>query len=299
MKRGTIRESWSPYAANFFFVKKKDSKLRPVQDYHPVNHWTQKNRNISPLIPQTIDQLAGCTLFTKFDIRWGYNNVRIQEGDEWKAAFLTLEGLFKLTVMFFGLTNSPTTFQMMMNMIFHREVAQGWMSIYMDNLAIHTKQKPGKTEEQHQCQHQAHVHHVLNILEKHDLYLKPEKCSFEQEEIDYLGVIVGKDKLKMDPQKLSSVADWPVPKNPTDICSFLGFTGYYHYFVPNYSKIAHLLLDLTKKSIVWYWGESQFKAFKTLKTLICQKPVLIQPDFERCFYLQTDASAYGIRVVLS
>ena len=139
LKRGTIRESWSPYTANFFFVKKKDGKLHPVQDYCPVNRWTQKNRNISPLIPQTIDQLAGCTLFTKFDIRWGYNNVRIQEGDEWKAAFLTPEGLFELTVMFFGLTNSPTTFQMMMNMIFHREVTQGWMSIYMDDLAIHTK----------------------------------------------------------------------------------------------------------------------------------------------------------------
>src|SRR5260370_10012296 len=109
-------------------------------------------------------------------------------------------------VMFFGLTNSPATLQIMMNMIFCREIAQGWMSIYMDNLAIHTKQKPGKTEEQHRCQHQAHVHHVLNILEKHDLYLKPEKCSFEQEEIAYLWVILGKAKLTMDPPKQIIVA---------------------------------------------------------------------------------------------
>src|SRR5258707_11230869 len=83
--------------------------------------------------------ISGCTLFTKFDIRWGYNNVRIKEGDEWKAAFLTPEGLFEPTVMFFGLTNSPATFQMMMNMIFRREIAQGWLSVYMDDLAIHTK----------------------------------------------------------------------------------------------------------------------------------------------------------------
>ncbi len=103
----------------------------------------------------------------------------------------------------------------------------------------------------------------------------------------------------MDPQKLSGVADWPVPKNPTDICSFLGFTRYYCYFVPNYSKVAHPLLDLTKKSIVWHWGEAQFRAFETLKTLMCRKPVLIQPDFECRFYLQTDASAYGIGAVLS
>jgi Reverse transcriptase (RNA-dependent DNA polymerase) len=82
LRQGTIRESWSPYAANFFFIKKKDGKLRPVQDYHPINKWTKKNRNISPLIPQTIDRLSGCTLFTKFNVRWGYNNVRIKEGDE-------------------------------------------------------------------------------------------------------------------------------------------------------------------------------------------------------------------------
>jgi hypothetical protein len=149
LRRGTIRESWSPYAANFFFIKKKDGKLRPVQDYRPINKWTKKNRNVSPLIPQTIDRLSGCKLFTKFDVRWGYNNIRIQEGDEWKAAFLTPEGLFEPTVMFFGLTNSPATFQMMMNTIFRKEVAQGWLSVYMDDIAIHTKLKPNETEEQH------------------------------------------------------------------------------------------------------------------------------------------------------
>jgi hypothetical protein len=153
LKRGTIRELWSPYAANFFFIKKKDGKLRPVQDYRPINKWTKKNRNVSPLIPQTIDRLSGCTLFTKFDVRWGYNNVRIKEGDEWKAAFLTPEGLFEPTVMFFGLTNSPATFQMMMNTIFRTEVAQGWLSVYMDDLAIHTKPKPGETEQQHLDRH--------------------------------------------------------------------------------------------------------------------------------------------------
>jgi hypothetical protein len=149
LKRGTIRVSKSPYCANFFYVRKKDKKLRPVQDYRPLNKWTKKNRNVSPLIPQVIDRLSGCTLFTKFDIRWGYNNIRIKEGDEWKAAFLTSEGLFEPLVMFFGLTNSPATFQMMMNTIFRVEVAQGWLSVYMDDLTIHTKPKDGETEEQH------------------------------------------------------------------------------------------------------------------------------------------------------
>ncbi len=227
LKRGTIRESWSPYAANFFFVKKKDGKLRPVQDYCLVNKWTKRNCNVSPLIPQTIDRLSGCTLFTKFDIRWGYNNIRIKPGDEPKAAFLTPEGLFEPTVMFFGLTNSPATFQMMMNTIFHKQVAQGWLSVYMDNLAIHTRRRPGETEEEHRRRHEEYVYIVLDILEENDLYLKPEKCAFEQNEIDYLGVIVGQGTLKMDPKKIQNVADWSPPTTVTEVRQFLGFTGYY------------------------------------------------------------------------
>jgi hypothetical protein len=215
--RGTIQVSKSPYCANFFYVRKKDKKLQPVQDYRPLNKWMKKNQNVSPLIPQVIDHLSGCTLFTKFNIRWGYNNIRIKEGDKWKAAFLTSEGLFEPTVMFFGLTNSPATFQMMMNMIFHVEVAQGWLLVYMDDLAIHMKREEGETEEQHRKRHQQYIHLILDRLEEHDLYLKPEKCAFEQTEIDYLGVIVGNNQLRMDSKKLQGIADWQVPRNPTEI----------------------------------------------------------------------------------
>jgi hypothetical protein len=118
LKWGTIWPGKGPYCANFFFIKKKDGKLCPVQDYQPLNKWMKQDQNVSPLISQTIDRLSGCTLFTKFNVRWGYNNICIKKGDEWKAAFLTSEGLFEPTVMFFGLTNSPATFQRMMNTIF-------------------------------------------------------------------------------------------------------------------------------------------------------------------------------------
>jgi hypothetical protein len=110
----------------------------------------KKNHNVSPLIPSVINHLAGCTLFTKFDIQWGYNNIQIKPSDEWKAAFLTPEGLFKPMVMFFGLTNSPVTFQMMMNTIFRQEVQEGWFSIFMDDSIIYMKQCPGELENQHQ-----------------------------------------------------------------------------------------------------------------------------------------------------
>ena len=227
-----------------------------MQDYCPINKWTKKNRNVSPLIPQVIDWLSGCTKFTIIDICWGYNNIQIKEGDKRKAALLTHEGLFEPTVMFFGLTNSPATFQMMMNTIFRTEVGEGWLSVYMDDIAIHTAKHPHETEEQHTACHRKYVHQMLDKSEEHDLYLKPEKCQFKKDEIEYLGVIIGKGHLQMSPKKLQGVADWSPPKNPTEVRSFLGFTRYYRYFVPNYSKIAQPLLDLTKKTTPWHWGEA-------------------------------------------
>jgi Reverse transcriptase (RNA-dependent DNA polymerase) len=123
-----------------------------VQDYQPINQWTICNAYPLPLIPELINQLSRCSLYTKFDIWWGYNNIRIKEGDEWKAAFITNEGLFKLTIMFFGLTNSPVTFQTLMNSIFTNDITEKWLTVYMDDMAIHTKCLPGETEELHiQC----------------------------------------------------------------------------------------------------------------------------------------------------
>jgi len=121
----------------------------------------------------------------------------------------------------------------------------------MDDIAIHTKPKDGESEQDYQKQHEALIHLVLEILEENDLYLKPEKCKFLKMEIAYLGVIVGNSQIKMDSSKLKGVADWLTLQNPTDIRKFLGFTGYYRYFVPNYSKIAQPLLDLTKKATPW------------------------------------------------
>jgi len=142
LAKGYICPSKSPYVAPFFFIKKKDGKLRPVQDYRRLNQWTIRNKYPLPLIPQLINRTRGRTLFTKFDVRWGYNNVRIKEGDEWKAAFVTNEGLFEPLVMFFGLTNSPATFQMMMNAIFEEELREGWLIIYMDNMLIAMHDNP-------------------------------------------------------------------------------------------------------------------------------------------------------------
>jgi hypothetical protein len=295
---GIIRPSWSPYAANFFFIKKKDGKLQPVQDYRLVNKWTKKNCNVSPLILSVIDRLVGCTLFTKFDIQWGYNNIWIKPGDEWKATFLTPEGLFKPTVMFFGLTNSPAIFQMMMNTIFQWEVQEGWFSIFMDNSIIYTKRWSGESKNQHRQRHWELVHRIFDILAKNDLYIKPEKCTFEQEEIEYLGIIVGKGKTHMDPKKLMAVANYLTLTTVTEVCAFLGLMGYYWYFIEGYSKLVWPLLDLMKKVEAWHWDKEQEQAFMDLKTRMCKALVLTQLNFNWKFYLQTDASGYSMGAIL-
>lgn len=218
LERKTIRVSNSPFASPFFFVKKKDGKLRPVQDYRQLNDITVKNRYPLPLVTELLDQMAEAKWFTKMDVRFGYNNIRIKDGDQWKAAFLTNRGLFEPMVMFFGLTNSPATFQTMMDDIFSDLIATGKVVIYMDDILVGTE-----TLEEHRHL----VQEILRRLQDNDLFLKPEKCTFEAQEIEYLGMILGHGKITMDPVKLEGVLKWPTPKSLTEVRAFLGFGNFY------------------------------------------------------------------------
>ncbi len=186
LESGRIHPSKSPFASPFFFVKKKDSTLRPVQDYHKLNEMTIKNRYLLPLISELIDKLRGAKYFTKLDICWGYNNIRIREGDEEKATFRMNRGLFEPTVMFFGLTNSPTTFQWMMNDIFRDLIGEGKVTIYLNNILIFSKNLD---------KHQQIVKRVLQRLRENKLFLKAEKCKFEVLKMEYLGVIISEDSV--------------------------------------------------------------------------------------------------------
>jgi len=212
---------------------------------------------------------------------------------------MTNEGLFEPTVMFFGLTNSLATFQTMMNTIFRDLIVDGSMTVYMDNMAIHTAARPGKTEDDHIARHRDLVNQVLQKLNDYDLYLNPEKCDFELPHIDFLGVWVVCRTVQMEQSKVDKVKEWKPPRNVTEVRQFLGFTGYYQYFIQSYSQIARPLLDLTKKATPWHWNNEQQSAFKGLRDKMCEQPVLSQPNFEKTFYLQTDTSAYGVGAVLS
>ncbi|GLB45568.1 putative retrotransposable element tf2 155 kda protein type 1-like [Lyophyllum shimeji] len=290
LRSGRIRPSKSPMASPVFFIKKKDGSLRLVQDYRALNAITVKNRYPLPLISELINNLRGARYFTKLDVRWGYNNVRIKEGDEWKAAFRTNRGLFELLVMFFGLTNSPATFQTMMNDIFRDLIAQGVVCVYLDDILIYTK-----TLEEHR----RITRIVLDRLREHRLFLKPEKCEFERTEIEYLGLIISHGTASMDPVKVAGVAEWPVPKNKKEVQSFLGFTNFYRRFIRDFSHHARPLFDLTAKDVAWTWGSGQQDAFDSLKRAITSKPVLIFPDDDRPFRVEADSSDFATGAVLS
>ena len=270
LRLNRIHRSNSPYASGFFLIHKKDGKFRPVQDYQWLNKWMIPNKYPLPLIMELIHNLAGKQLFSKFDVRWGYNDVCIKEGDEWKAAFKTSEGLFEPTVMFFGLTNFPATFQSMMDDIFQEEIMQGWLRIYMDDAIIAT--------EDNAEEHALKVHHFLSKLQKHDLFLKPEKCRFHQKEVEYLGIIIGQGSVKMDPVKVDGIAHWPTPATVKDVRSFLGFCNFYQAFIPHFSNVARPLNNLTKKNQKWEWTDTEEWAFQKLKQICASYPVLHTPD---------------------
>jgi len=186
LRKGYICPSTSPIAAPFFFVKKHNGSLRPIIDYRALNAITVKNRYPIPRIADLIESLSKASIFTKIDLRWGYNNVRIKEGDEWKTAFITRQDLFEATVMYFGFSNAPATFQSMMNDILGDLIRIRLVMVYLDDILIFGT-----------ClkEHRQLVKEVLKRLQFNDLYAKAEKYFFEQSSIKYLGVIISENKV--------------------------------------------------------------------------------------------------------
>ncbi|KAI5115146.1 hypothetical protein M0805_002457 [Coniferiporia weirii] len=205
-------------ASPFFFVGKKDNELQACQDYRALNEGTIKNAYPLPLISELMDKLKEAKYFTKLDLHSGYNNIRIKNGDQWKAAFKTPQGLFEPTVMFFGLCNSPATFQALMDNTFHIVILEDKVLIYMDDIFIFASTLQ-------------ELHHktlrVLDICDKNDLYCKPEKCLFAVQEAEFLGMIITLSNINMDPIKLTGISEWPTPKTVKQLHSFMGLCNYY------------------------------------------------------------------------
>ena len=182
--------------------------------------------------------------------------------------------------MFFGLTNSPATFQMMMNEIYKgviekHEKLGTTIRVYMDDIRIATRTNL--------LDHTNVVKDVLKVAMNYDLYFKQEKCTFHSPSLDYLGVILEKGVTRMDPVKISSIKDWPTPTKVRDVQSFLGFCNFYHLFIKGFAAIAKLLNELTKKTVEWTWGPTQQKVFDTLKHQVTSEPVLAHPVLQDQF----------------
>jgi len=210
--------------------------------------------------------------------------------DEWKAAFRTNRGLFEPLVMYFGLTNSPGTFQTMMNEIFHDLILQGVVCVYLDDILIFTN-----SLEEHRRINRI----VLERMRKHKLYLRPDKCEFEKTRIEYLGVIVSHNHVEMDPVKVAGVAEWPTPKTKKEVQSFLGFTNFYRRFIADFSCHARPLFDLTKKDTAFTWTTETQDAFDKLKEAVTSTPVLILPDADQPYRIEANGSGVATGAVLS
>jgi hypothetical protein len=290
LRKGYITPSKSPMASPVFFIKKKDGKLRLVQDYRKLNDITIKNWYPLPLLADIINWLSGTKYFSKFDVWWGYTNIWIKEGNEWKAAFTTSCGLFEPRVMFFSLTNSPATFQALMNTIFADLIAEGRVAVYLDDILVFSTDLE---------QHQRDINEVLRRLEAHNLYLRPERCKSEQTKVEYLGMIISKGAVRMDDARVQAVSEWPTPCNLRDVRSFVGFANFYRCFIQDFLKIVRPLHDLTKKDVPFSWGTAQKLAFDTLKKSFVSKPILALWEPHRRTRLEVDASGYATGGVIS
>ena len=241
LKQGTLRCSEAPNAWSFFFINKKDGKLCLVQDYCPLNAITRKNVAPIPLIPKLIDKLLGARFFAKLDVWWGYNNIRIREGDEWKTTFKTPMGLYESLVMNFGLYNALATFQTFMDEQFKDLIATGHVVVYLYDILIFAD---------NEAELEQLTHKVLQCLLDLDLFLRLEKCSFNKTAVKYLSIIISEGELCIDPVKLTAVKQWPRPKTVKDIQKFLGFCNFYCRFVKAYCyRLPHVTVFWTKDQL--------------------------------------------------
>jgi len=192
--------------------------------------------------------------------------------------------------MFFGMTNSPTTFQTMMNNIFWDLIAEGIMVVYLDDILIFTR-----TEEEHAKA----IRWVLQVLQEHKLFLRPEKCEFCKEQIEYLGLVISENEVSMDLVKVVGVREWPTPENKTDVQAFLGFVNFYQRFIRDFSAKARSFFNLTCSEQVWTWSGKEQIAFEDLKTVVTTAPVLVSPQDSEPFWVEADSSNFATGAVLS
>ncbi|XP_075485291.1 uncharacterized protein LOC142525011 [Primulina tabacum] len=283
-----IRPSVSPWGAPVLFVKKKDGSMRLCIDYRELNKITIKNRYPLPRIDDLFDQLKGAAVFSKLDLRTCYHQLKVMTEDIPKTAFRTRYGHYEFTVMPFGLTNAPAAFMDIMNRVFKPFLDQ-CIVVFIDDILVYS---PDETS------HEEHLHLALQTLRENKLYAKFSKCEFWLRSVSFLGHVISREGVLVDPRKVEAITEWPRPKNATDIRSFLRLAGYYRKFVEGFSSIAVPLTKLTQKNAKFTWSEDCEKSFQRLKEKLSSTPVLILPAENKDFTIYSDASKDGLGCVL-
>ncbi|KAK7263636.1 hypothetical protein RJT34_31230 [Clitoria ternatea] len=288
LSKGWIRESLSPCTLPVLLVPKKDGSWRMCTDCRAINNITIKYRHPIPRLDDMLDELSGSTIFSKIDLKSGYHQIRIKEGDEWKAAFKTKLGLYEWLVMPFGLTNAPSTFMRLMNHVL-RDFIGHFVMVYFDYILVYSKSMTS---------HLIHLRQVMLALRTNNLYANFEKCSFGMDSIVFLSFVVSSRGVEVDHSKVKAIQDWPTPKNVSEVRSFHGLASFYRRFVKDFSTLASPLNELVKKNVSFVWGPRQEKAFQDLKDRLTHAPILKLPNFSKTFELECDASNVGIGAVL-
>jgi len=287
--KGFVRPSSSNFGASILFVKKKDGTKRMCIDYRSLNEDTIRDEYPLPLIDILFDKIRGANVFSKLDLRAGYQQVRIAEPDTYKTAFRTPMGSFEYLVLPFGLTNAPSAFMRLMDSVFPDLEYNGFLAKYMDDLLVFSKTMK---------EHAQHLSTVLSKLREHRLFAKLSKCVFGVNQVEFLGNVVSKKGIEVDQTKVKAILDIQAPTNLKQLRSFLGAVTYFSKFIPHYAEKSLPLFSLLRKDVPFVWGPPQMEAFQNLKLALTQAPVLRIFDPELLVTLQTDASDRAIGGVI-
>ena len=287
LRMGVLRKSKSPWASPEVMVEKSDGSLRFCVDFRKVNEKTIKDLYPMPLIEDKLNAFGGCEFFLTLDIASGYWQLLMDENSIEKPAFTTHKGLYEFLVMAFGMCNAGASFQREM-----KDTRQGLdhSSPYIDHVITFSKEFKQQLKD---------LKETYQRIEEAKFKIKTRKYRFGFRETKFLGFIVSKEGVKMDPNKCKSIQDYPVPRSSKDVKRFLGLASYYRKFIPNFADIAAPLNKLTQKNIRFKWSEICESSFRSFLKILVSPQVFAYPDFEKPFILTADASGYDLGAVLS